>query len=708
MTKQQSSSKILIVQSDHSAATHLEERLKNLGYTVCATPSSGQQAIEKAATMHPDLALIDLELKGDITGIDVAEQIGSRMPVIFLMDEVEEDQLQQAQATRPFGYVLKPYEERQLHLNIQTALSMHEREKKQRETENELSDQIQLTEAIFDSMGDGVIVTDEHRKTLLWNSKAAQIGGVNIPTYHTDQWVKKYGFFLPDRETPLTPETSPLRRAIKGEAIDNVEVFIRNAQKPDGVYTNVSGRPLLREGGISRGAVLIIRDITEYKKTEARLNQTLEKLRNQNELLETTFNSIREGIVVANEVGEFLYVNPGAEKIIGMGATDTPQDKWSEKYGSFYLDQKTLIKTEDLPLLRAIYKGEVTEDEDIFIRNAQRPDGVYIRVSGRPLLNEIGGIRGGVITFRDVTEQVNAEEALAQAFAQGRLEIVDTILHNIGNAINSVTVGIETVHQNLINDPFLHRLCALADAIKAHRDNWVDYIRNDPQGQKVIPFVIALAEDFTGLNERLVKTVARVKDRADYIADIVRTQKAFGSPSMDQKDIHLMDAFSSAITVLQESVDKREIETVIDCENAPQEIRIQESQFHQMMVNLIKNSIEAIDDLAASDKIEETPRIQIRAYIEGNFLYLDVRDNGIGIEQTNLKKIFSAGYTTKKTGSGLGLHSAANFVIGSGGKIHALSDGIGKGTTLRIMLRLSAITPQESKDTDERTANETQ
>ncbi len=551
MTKQQSPSKILIVQSNHT--THLEERLKNLGYTLCATVSSAQEAIEKAATMRPDLALIDLELKGEITGIDVAEQIGSRMSVIYLMDEVKEDQLQQAQATRPFGYVLKPYEERQLHLNIQTALSMHEREKKQRETENELYDQIQLTEAIFESMNDGVIVTDEHRKILVWNSRAQQIGGVDIPTYHTDQWVKEYGFFLPDRETPLTPEASPLRRAINGEATDNVEVFIRNEQKPDGVYTSVSGRPLLREGGISKGAVLIIRDITE---------------------------------------------------------------------------------------------------------------------------------------------QMNTEEALDQAFVQGRLEIVDTILHNIGNAINSVTVGIETVHQNLINDPFLPRLCALADAIKAHRDNWVDYIRNDPQGQKVIPFIIALAEDFTGLNERLVKTVVRVKDRADYIADIVRTQKAFGSPSMDQKDIHLKDAFSSAIQVLQESLDKSEIETVIDCENAPQEIRIQESQFHQMMVNLIKNSIEAIDGLAASDEIEETPRIQIRAYIEGNFLYLDVRDNGIGIEQTNLKKIFSAGYTTKESGSGLGLHSAANFVIGSGGQIHALSDGIGKGTTLRIMLRLSSIIPQ--------------
>ena len=81
--------------------------------------------------------------------------------------------------------------------------------------------------------------------------------------------------------------------------------------------------------------------------------------------------------------------------------------------------------------------------------------------------------------------------------------------------------------------------------------------------------------------------------------------------------------------------------------------------------------------------------------MEGEFLHLDVTDNGIGIdlEKTNAKMIFSAGYTTKDEGSGLGLHSAANFVIGSGGRIQPLSEGLGKGATMRVMLRLSAVVP---------------
>ena len=78
-----------------------------------------------------------------------------------------------------------------------------------------------------------------------------------------------------------------------------------------------------------------------------------------------------------------------------------------------------------------------------------------------------------------------------------------------------------------------------------------------------------------------------------------------------------------------------------------------------------------------------------RAEREG-FLVVDIIDNGIGIDPSRLRSVFNAGYTTKKNGSGLGLHSAANFVIGSGGSIQPLSAGIGHGTTMRVTLRIAA------------------
>ena len=87
--------KIMIVEDNVSDAAHLEKCLKNLGYTVCAAVSSGRQAIEKAVDTHPDLALINLCLKGEITGSEVAEQIGNRfdVPVLYLTDEAEGDLL---------------------------------------------------------------------------------------------------------------------------------------------------------------------------------------------------------------------------------------------------------------------------------------------------------------------------------------------------------------------------------------------------------------------------------------------------------------------------------------------------------------------------------------------------------------------------------------------------------------------------------------
>ena len=216
-----------------------------------------------------------------------------------------------------------------------------------------------------------------------------------------------------------------------------------------------------------------------------------------------------------------------------------------------------------------------------------------------------------------------------------------------------------------------------------------------------MPFVIALAEDLSRRNANLLSTVSRVNERTKHIADIIRTQKSLGGLTMVRKEVDLRNAIQGAVKVLQESVDRRGIRTTVDCKDAPQEIQIQESQFHQMMVNLIKNAIEAIDELAATDGLDDPPHIRVHAYSNVNYLNVDVSDNGIGIDKTDARKIFSAGYTTKRSGSGLGLHSAANFVIGAGGQIQSMSDGIGRGTTIRIMLRLSSIVPKRQQLTSD-------
>ncbi len=559
-------------------------------------------------------------------------------------------------------------------------------------TQIQLENQTQLLETIFNNMSDGVVVADENGEYIMANPAAEQMNGQRFDDLDLPQSSEQYGIFDPTTESLFPPDQLPLARAIKGESTDNVEMHVKNEQLSQKIYLSVNGRPLLDENGVSRGGVVVAHNITELKQAETELKKIVSQLEEQGNLMESIFNSISDGVVVADENGDFTIFNPSAEKIIGLGAVETTPDEWSDNYGLFFPDRVTPFPSEELPLARSL-RGETSDDVEMFVRNPKVPDGVFISVSGRPLRDETGIQKGGVIVFRDVTHQVIAEKALMQAFAQGRLEIVETILHNIGNAINSVTVGINVLQENVVGNQLIHRFSALADMVKVHQEDWVDFIENDPKGQQVLPFMIALASDFTDQNKRLVKTLERVGERVKHIIDIIRTQRSSNQSSMTRKTIDLRQAIWSAVKLQQDSIDKRGIRVDVDCENAPQEIQIQESQFQQMLVNLLKNSIEATDELIQSGGLNETPLIEIKAYISEDFLCLDVTDNGIGIEQKNSRLIFNAGYTTKEAGTGLGLHSSANFVIGSGGKIESLSEGIGKGTTMRIMMRCSSILP---------------
>ena len=341
--------KILIVEDDEPSAAHLKECLENLGYTVCNAVSCGREAIEKAADMRPDLALVDLRLEGEVTGLETAEQIGSRfdVPVVYLTDEAEGNLLLRAQATNPFGYVLRPFEARQLHLNIQTAVSMHERKCRQRETEirlkriiKRLKDFTRLMKTVFDSMSEGVVAVDENRMLLFNDSIAQRLGG-DIPLDEDiDKWAEKYGVFQPDGKTLVTKDKSPLTLALSGKATDDVEVLVRNEKKPEGVHVSVSGRPLRGKAGALKGGVLVCRDITMIKRTEAALERTIAQQQDQARLMETIFSSISDGVLVANAEGKFTFFNPSAEQIVGVGMLDLKPQQWEGEYGVFYPAKK--------------------------------------------------------------------------------------------------------------------------------------------------------------------------------------------------------------------------------------------------------------------------------------------------------------------------------------------------------------------------------
>ena len=132
--------RILVVEDEAIIARDIKYTLENLGYTVPAMAASGADAIRKAADLQPDLVIMDIVLKGPMDGIQAAAEIraANDVPVIYLTAYGNEETLQRAKVTAPYGYILKPFEERELHITVEIALHRHQMEKKLRESYDSL------------------------------------------------------------------------------------------------------------------------------------------------------------------------------------------------------------------------------------------------------------------------------------------------------------------------------------------------------------------------------------------------------------------------------------------------------------------------------------------------------------------------------------------------------------------------------------------
>jgi signal transduction histidine kinase len=127
--------RVLIVEDEAIVALDLQHQLEQLGYVVCGMAGSGPKAIRKAEETRPDLVLMDVKLRGTMDGVEAAEELRARfdLPVVFLTAYADDAMLERVKATGPFGYLLKPFEGRELRVTIEIALYKHATEERMRE-----------------------------------------------------------------------------------------------------------------------------------------------------------------------------------------------------------------------------------------------------------------------------------------------------------------------------------------------------------------------------------------------------------------------------------------------------------------------------------------------------------------------------------------------------------------------------------------------
>ncbi len=157
------------------------------------------------------------------------------------------------------------------------------------------------------------------------------------------------------------------------------------------------------------------------------------------EILRSIVENLADGVIVADREGRFLYFNRAAQSILGIGSTQESIEHWSELYGCYRSDGVTPYPSAELPLARAL-DGETVDETEIFIRNANRPDGVCIVAKANPLVGEGGKIYGGVVSICDVTKRKQNEErirTLTNAVEQTADSIVITDKNGIIQYVNA-------------------------------------------------------------------------------------------------------------------------------------------------------------------------------------------------------------------------------------------------------------------------------
>ena len=296
---------ILVVEDEGIIAKDIQNTLESLGYAVPAIASSGEEAIKKATETLPDLVLMDIVLTGHMDGVEAAGQIRDRfdIPVVYLTAYADNKTLQRAKITEPYGYILKPFSERELYTTIEMALYKHKMEKKLRESEQWLATTLK-------SIGDAVIATDAGGFVTFMNPVAEVLTGWKQED--TAGKPLKKVFNIINEETGKQAEDPATRVLREGVVVGLANHTVLIAKDGTKYPIDDSGAPIRDDKGNITGVVLVFRNITEKRNMEEALLKadTLESLGILAGGIAHDFNNILMAIM-GNITLAKMYAKPG-------------------------------------------------------------------------------------------------------------------------------------------------------------------------------------------------------------------------------------------------------------------------------------------------------------------------------------------------------------------------------------------------------------
>ncbi len=592
--------RILVVEDEPLVAEEIQDRLTRLGYDVLGIVDTGPAAIEAAERLRPDLVLMDIRIKGEMDGIEAAERISRQasIPVVYLTAHSDHATLQRAKHTAQFGYLLKPFKERDLKVAIDLALHRHG-------LERHLQDSQLSYATILTSITDGVIATDDEGCVRFLNPVAEALTGWPIAAAHG--LPVDLIFTLVDRQT-REPAEALVARALSESAnvVPPEPLLLINREGRDALI-DASVAPVRDAAGVVAGTVIVFRDVTERQRAEVALMDA-------RGFLQQVMDTSPIMIFAVDAEGRATFANRYAAEYYGM----TPEQLLAHSTGEVHPNpaEASTYVSDDLEVIRRrirIDKEELNtapDGQQHWFHTIKVP---LVRSDGR--VDALGIAVDITAVKRAEAERARLEDQLSQAQKMEALgTLAGGIAHDFNNMLGVMLGNVELAEEDVgpqhpaqLSLREIHRAC--------HR-----------------------ARDLVGQ----ILAFSRRQPLTRVVLDLRRV---------------VLDSLGMLRAAIPAGV---EITTFFAPELSS--VCADRNQLHQVLMNLCTNAWQALAGRTGRIDIRVEPiRIDAGTggaapdLPPGPYVRLSVSDNGKGMDAATAARVFDPFFTTKGPGEGTGL-----------------------------------------------------